>query len=261
MDLQKKEDRKGLAGTILVHVLIFLFLLISGFSSQTNLDTENGGVMVSFGEPDAGGSGDEEPQAAAESSPSEQIESTPDEAVITNPDEVAPEVKTSEKPVPKKTEQPTTKAEPLEKKPTIDPRLKSRLEQLKRSKGTQPGKGSGDGTESGPEGKPDGADDGVPEGTGTGTLGNGMSYSLKGFSVSGRPAIRNEKQKFGTIVVEVCVNKQGQIISTKLGRKSTTTDSYLYSISERAVRELNITPVGKVSDTNCGSVTIEFKAN
>jgi periplasmic protein TonB len=257
--LAHENDRKGLLGTILFHVLLILILLITGFGSVAPLESDNGGVTVNFGEPDAGG-GDIQPAASQPESASQPQSSDPNESVITSDDD-APEVVKQEK-TPNKTKTKTTETtkptEEVEKQASIDPGLKARLDKLKRNR-ENGGSGIGEGEKPGDKGEPDGQEGGDPNGTGKGDLGNGISYNLKGFSVSGKPIINNNSQKTGTVIVDVCVNKQGKIISTKLGRGSTTTDSYLYELSEKAVRELNIKPVGTTTDTNCGTVTIKYE--
>lgn len=259
--LSKENDRKGLLGTVLFHVLLFLVMLITGFGTADPIDTDNGGVTVSFGEPDEGGDDNRPAASQAESTPPPA--SSSEESVETTEDE-APEVTTSPVPKPKTETKPNNETKPTEPtqetKPSIDPRLKAQLEKMKKAK--EAGGGEGDGPKPGTEGRSDGSEDGDPDGTGKGTLGNGISYNLKGFKVSNMPEIKNEKQSFGTVVVKLCVNKSGKIVSTSFGRESTTSDSYLYQISERAVRQLTIKPAGSnITDTNCGTITITFEKN
>lgn len=257
--LSRENDRKGLLGTILFHVMLFLVLLITGFSSVDPIDTDNGGVTVSFGEPDEGG--DDNRPAASEAESTPPPASSSEESVETTEDD-APEVTTSPTPKPKTETKPNTETKPSEKetKPSIDPRLKAQLEKMRKAK--EAGGGEGDGPKPGTEGQPDGTEDGEPDGVGKGTLGNGISYNLKGFKVTNMPKIENEKQSFGTVVVKLCVDRNGKIVSTTFGRESTTSDTYLYQISERAVRQLTIKPAGSgITDTNCGTISITFERN
>lgn len=257
--LSRDNDRKGLLGTILFHVMLFLILLITGFGNVEPIDTDNGGVTVSFGEPDEGG--DDSRPAASESESTPPPASSSEESLETTEEE-APEVVTSPVPKPKTETKPNTETKPTEEetKPSIDPRMKAAIEKMRKAR--EAGGGQGDGPKPGTEGQPDGSENGDPDGTGKGTLGNGISYNLKGFQVANMPEIKNEKQSFGTVVVKLCVNKSGKIVSTSFGRESTTTDSYLYEISERAVRQLTIKPVGAgITDTNCGTITITFSRN
>jgi hypothetical protein len=259
--LSRANDRKGLLGTILFHVMLFLILLITGFGSVEPIDTDNGGVTVSFGEPDEGG--DDSRPAASESESTPPPASSSEESVETTEEE-APEVVTSPVPKPKTETKPNTETKPTEqetKQAAIDPRMKAAIDKFKKSQ--EAGGGKGDGPKPGEEGRPDGSENGDPDGTGKGTLGNGISYNLKGFQVANMPEIKNEKQSFGIVVVKLCVNRAGQITTNKAGAPgSTTTDSYLYEISERAVRQLTIKPVGSgINDTNCGTITITFSRN
>lgn len=253
--LSNENDRKGILGTVLFHVILFLIMLITGFGSVPPLDSDNGGVTVSFGEPDMGGDGGA-PQSSSSAAPPP---SSSEESMVTSESE-APEVDAVEKPV-KKTNNTTTNTkntETTEQKPSIDPRLKAQLEKMKKKTGQKPGEG--DEEKEGKEGKPEGTEDGDPDGIGKGTLGKGISYNLKGFTVQGQPNIVNNSEKYGKVVVAICLNKSGRIISTKLGKGSTTNDSYLYNLSVNAIKELKYIPLGELSsETNCGNITIIYE--
>jgi hypothetical protein len=260
--LQYPEDRKGLAGTILVHALIFILMLIVGFRSEQKIETDNGGVMVSFGEPDQG-SGDDQPMASESEASSVPAESSPNEAIVTNPDEAAPEVVKADKPITKPVEKtipnPVITPTPAPK-PTIDPRLKAQLDKMKNPNKT-PGGGIGKGPNPGDKGLPDGTGTN-PEGGGTGNIGKGFKFDVSGFKVLNKPVINNEKQQFGKVVLKVCLDKQGKIRSISQDRGGINVTSYLYSLSEKAVRELVIVSESGVvnGDYSCGKVTVEYNA-
>jgi hypothetical protein len=258
--LSRANDRKGLLGTILFHVMLFLILLITGFGSVEPIDTDNGGVTVSFGEPDEGG--DDSRPAASESESTPPPASSSEESVETTEEE-APEVVTSPVPKPKTETKPNTETKPTEeesKKPSVD-RMKAAMDKFRKTQ--EAGGGQGDGPKPGEEGRPDGSENGDPDGTGSGNLGNGISYKgFKGFNISGKPDIRNERQNTGTVILKVCVNKSGTIVNIMLERESTTNDTYLIEISKKAVRQLSIKPSGSnITDTNCGRITFQYEQN
>jgi len=72
------------------------------------------------------------------------------------------------------------------------------------------------------------------------------------------PTIVDTSQKKGRVVVKICVNKEGQVMSsqyTMIG--STTNDSYLIGLAEKGAKEYLFTPSSTPKE--CGNVSIEFK--
>ena len=95
------------------------------------------------------------------------------------------------------------------------------------------------------------ADDGVNE---SGEI-NGQ---LGGRRVIKTPVIKDDSQKKGRVVVKICVNAEGEVISsqyTQMG--STTSDNYLIKLAEEGARGYVFTasPVAK----ECGRIIIDFQ--
>lgn len=261
--LSNENDRKGILGTVLFHVILFLILLITGFGSVEPLDSDNGGVTVSFGEPDMGGDGGA-PESASSAAPPP---SAAEESMVTSESD-APEVEAVEKPA--KTQKQTTSEKEStsekedqiakERQASID-RMKKAIQDAKNKKnGTKPGEG--DGEKDGEEGRPDGATNGDPDGDGKGTIGKGINYDLKGYDIIGKPQIVNNSQSYGVVVIEICLDKNGNILKADIGRKSTTLDSHLVKLSKDAVRQLRFTPLGNLkSERNCGTISFKYELN
>jgi hypothetical protein len=90
------EKGKGLAGTIIIHVILFLLLILVSFSVPPPPEVEEG-IIVNFGT-DETGSGLIEPsvpaqQAQAAPATSQEEEISEDEPLLTQNNEEAPEVK------------------------------------------------------------------------------------------------------------------------------------------------------------------------
>jgi hypothetical protein len=100
--------------------------------------------------------------------------------------------------------------------------------------------GYGSGTEPGNEGRPDGTPDGVLGGTGNGGNGTGgdgqggdgpggpggggpIKYSLGGRRVAKKPVISTNSNDVGIVVVNITVDRQGNVIKAEPGARGTTT--------------------------------------
>ncbi|NNE29148.1 MAG: hypothetical protein HKN16_05905, partial [Saprospiraceae bacterium] len=119
------------------------------------------------------------------------------------------------------------------------------------------GQGSGNAGNPGDQGQPDGAPDGKAlEGisTGAGSIGGGLGNR----GVLYAPKITNDTQKTGKVVVKVCVDSTGKVVSsnyTQVG--STTNNPGLIATAERSARKYKFTE-GTI-DRQCGTITIIFK--
>ena len=119
------------------------------------------------------------------------------------------------------------------------------------------GQGSGNGGADGDQGQPDGdpngtALDGISTGAGDigGGLGNrGLLYS---------PKITNNSQKTGRVVVKVCVDASGKVISSSYTQAgSSTNDPGLIATAESSARKYKFSK--GTLDRQCGTITIIFK--
>lgn len=254
MDLKKENDRKGLAGTVLFHAIVILLMLLWAFTVPEQPDEDDGGVMVSFGEVDAGGPQDisavaEQTEQTEESSPDEVTPEIDDDPVITNDDATAPEVVKKKK----KVDEP-----PEEKKPEVNERMRKAIEAMKR-KNADKSSNSGDGSKEGPKGDQTNTNPG-PGGTGGGLKGSGFGVSLNGFAVSGNPVIENSSQDYGKVVLEFCVDKNGKILTETIrsGRGSTTQSAHLTNLTKRGLKQLRIRPKTNVANGGCGSIVVEY---
>lgn len=123
--------------------------------------------------------------------------------------------------------------------------------------------GTGNGTGRGNTGKP--GNQGDPNGdpnsdiltgisTGSGKVGGGLG----GRGMVYGPKIQENSQRTGRVVVNVCVDKSGNVISAKYTQKgSTTADASLRQISEESSKRFKFSPSDITEQ--CGTITYDFK--
>ncbi|MFM9052386.1 MAG: energy transducer TonB [Bacteroidota bacterium] len=116
--------------------------------------------------------------------------------------------------------------------------------------GTGGGKGNGSGT---------GTGDGEGPGMGTGK-GGGVSFSLSGRKWNRPPPLpRDNTQETGKVVVDITVDKTGQVVSaTPGGRGSTTTSAYLFRLAKEAALKAKFDENPDAADIQRGTITFIF---
>ena len=264
MDLQRENDRKGLVGTVFIHIILFLLLLIWTVGQANEMLEEQGAVEVSFGDPISGG--EDATSEVAETSPTEPSESNPspsqntpqtNDPVVTNDQEDAPEVNTSSNP---KT---TTETEKKEEQAKVDPRIQKMLDKIKaekEKKNSDQNSNAGEGKDDKPGGQETATQPG-PGGANQGDNGSGMSWSLKGFAVADWPDIKNNSQDVGKVVVDICLDASGSINRISIGPGTTTSSKYLRDLSIQSVKQFKFKAKGGQTANNCGTITIIYKTN
>lgn len=90
--------------------------------------------------------------------------------------------------------------------------------------------------------------------TGSGKIGDGLGERGTLFI----PKIVDDTQKTGRVVVRICVNADGNVMSAKYTQKgSTTTDAHLISVAEKNAKKYKFTKSKIVEQ--CGNIVIDFK--
>ncbi len=278
------ENKKGLAGTILFHGFLLLCIFLMSFAEGGGGGGDNGtgealgGMEVSLGEPDLGGYDDQSGYT-----PPEEVAPTeaPDDQTLTDDNANTPEIKSS--PSEKKTIVPkitapkvkestpnTTPAKPIpglkfkagNKGPGIKPGAGGEDNGSIDSDGDGKGDGDGDGKPGDGPGSGPGKGPGDGPGDGPGThAGKGVNFGLRGFR-SARPFnIDPKKSISGTVVIKLCVNKDGSIRSVDKTLKGNITDSYFINLALEAVRNNSYLPTGSEVVDPCGYVTFRFTQN
>jgi outer membrane biosynthesis protein TonB len=122
--------------------------------------------------------------------------------------------------------------------------------------GSGPGKGK-TGT-SGNQGDPNGdPNSNILEGVSAGA-GSSVGGGLRGRGILNKPGIKDDFNKPGKVVMKVCVNASGRVISaTFTQRGSTTTDSQLVKLAKKNALSYKFSK-GSI-DKQCGTITYTFK--
>ncbi|MCH7658572.1 MAG: energy transducer TonB [Bacteroidetes bacterium] len=254
------KHKKGITGTLLFHVGLVLLFIFSGLTTPLPLPEEEG-ILINFG---AGpeGEGLIEPEAELLSEPVAQPQTTPPETV-SQPEESEEEIMTQdfeEAPAiesDKETSENQEELEALEKERKKEEELeRQRLEKIDRERleeqkltqeitdrirnalnkadntATSEGETTGQGNQGSESGSVD-TDNHSPGLSGPGD--KGISYSLEGRTPQSLPKPEYNYQVEGKVVVEVTVDRKGNVTKATAGVKgSTTLDEYLLREAEKA---------------------------
>lgn len=245
-----KDKRSGLVGTIVFHAIILLLVITFGYSTPLPLPAEEG-ILINFGDSDEG-IGEEEPMVneqnnsqntpAVNETTNESAIDEADEGNITQDFEEAPVVKKESK----KTEQ---KTEKKEVKPQPNPEVKTetktevKKEQQVDTRALFPGRnpnststsGEGETGNPGNQGSKTGSIDSENHTGGNSTGGKGYDLSLEGRNPEYIPKPEYNYQTEGKVVVEITVNKDGNVTNARPGvQGSTTADANLLEAAKKA---------------------------
>ncbi len=101
----------------------------------------------------------------------------------------------------------------------------------------------------------------VTMGDAVNTTSKGVSYIMKGRKLDRQPeAIINGNREFGTVVVEVIIDKYGHVTSANSGGPGTNTDSkYLFTKAEAAARSMQFDTGFDFPIKQTGYVIVDFK--
>ncbi|MDI1256548.1 MAG: energy transducer TonB [Flavobacterium sp.] len=286
---QIEHKKESLIITSAIFVMLFILLyFLSGSISQIN-DLEGGGgggdIAVNFGDSDVG-SGDnfqsrESAPAAAQVKTPEKAE---EEEIITNQsdNDVPAVVTTKPKTEPKKE---VVKPIIVPPKPKASQATNDALASVLNSSNSKGG--DGDDKTGGNKGKANGDTNatGYSGGGGTGTgsgggngsgqgIGTGSGYGAGNgggngngsgnWKLAGRKLASSSKQvqkcnEYGVVVVQITVNRSGNVIGTKYIKGTTNTDPCLLEPAYATARTYKWEPKPDAAETQIGTITINFK--
>ncbi|TSD65970.1 energy transducer TonB [Inquilinus sp. KBS0705] len=253
-------------GVILAVVMALCYFIV--FHNPPKQEEGTGGILVNYGTVDEGTGDDymstEEPSVAENANKTKPDKITPntpteqqqqvdnsDKNVVTQNNEDAPEVTANSK------DPSTTVATEPNKKPTKPVVNQNALYKGKTNNGT--GEGDGTGSTPGNQGKTTGTTlTNNYNGTGSG---NGGNLNLTQRSFVTRPSIEDTKRFNGKVVIEIRVDKDGNVIYAKAGRGTTITDYDILTKCENAVRNSKFNASDTAPDTQTGTLTFVFKVN
>jgi TonB family protein len=240
----------AVAGTILFHLLLLIYLLIGRLDRSTPVKPEEG-VLVHLGTVDL---------SSGTFLPDEMVSPTPAEnEPVINP--------TNEELITQQIEPAVTLTAPTKKEKTTLPNKQladqqtaaeiSRQTATAFAKSQQAANQGTEKTGSGIEGQPGGSV------VSTSGIGGGLGYghfSLSGRSVEGSlPLPDYAIQEEGTVVVRIVVNPEGQVVQASINLQGTTTENpTLRSAALNAARQARFNPI-KSSNPQSGTITYHFR--
>jgi outer membrane biosynthesis protein TonB len=282
--LYKEEENKriGMIISFIVHTLIFMIFLLPLLQVPEVINSA--GILIAFGEPDAGAKDEIKPadvttKSSPASSPSASKPSQATEIDSKTREGEAP-VKAKEKTTAKPAPVPTVptkkndiklandaKAKAESERKTKEAADKTRLEKEAAEKAEQAnqkkkfsdllgkGKGNNDNNnnQGNEKGDPDGkALDGISKGSGK--VGGGLA----GRGIEFEPKFSDNSQKTGKVSLNICVNSEGTVSKAEFTQKgSTTSDAYLIDLARKTAMKYKFSKSD--IDSQCGTVTVDFK--
>lgn len=266
--LDTKHEKKSLAITVTIHVLLILLLIFFGLKY---LDPPpESGIAINFGTSEVG-SGENQPTEAIKSAPkptSNPVVSQPKavvEEVVTQETVDAPVVEKKvekkpvvvEKPVEPKKVPPAKKPDPQPDKSTTD--AMSSILNGPKSDGTATG-GEGNDQTAGDKGSRDG------DPSASSYYGNGSGLDGDGnYRLGGRRALNKEKfvqdcNESGLVVVQIEVNQNGNVTRAIPGVKGTTNNSpCLTDPARRAALATKFNADPNAPSKQVGTIIYNFK--
>lgn len=268
--IQHREDNYYPKAFLFTGIILGLFLLLAYlivFSMPPKQEEGTGGILVNYGTTDEGMGKDytsvEEPSQAEkankskpdkikpEAKPTEKVTAdNSDKKVVTQTTEDAPELAPNSK---KPSNTVATKTEVKEAKPQVN---QNALYKGKKNDGT--GEGDGTGNKPGNQGKITGTTlTNNYNGTGSGNGGN-LNMTQRSFLT--KPSVSDGNRRAGKIVVDIRVDKTGNVVYARAGARGTTiSDSDLLQKCENAVLGVKLNASENAPDTQVGTVVFVFQ--
>lgn len=267
-----KKHKKGIIGTVIFHAIIVTIFILFGYSTPLPLPGEEG-ILINFGDDDQG-IGQVEPkvsesvqQESVQESQESVEESTPsptDEGSVTQDFEEAPAVKEQGKKEEteevKKDTEPETKEEKTEEKKEEEQKVNEQALFPGRERESEESKSEGETEGQGNQGSQTGS----PESDNYSDLnssGNeGINYSLDGRNPESLPKPEYNYQIEGKVVVEITVDKYGNVTDANPGVKgSTTLEESLLNAARKAALKAKFDRKPDAPAYQKGTITYYFR--
>jgi TonB family protein len=266
----KKSKRAGLASTLFFHGALLVILLWIKLSTPP-VPAEEEGILINFGNSDQG-MGDIQPtEVSNANSPTESNNKELKEPEVSDPVQAKPQPQLTqdvedapkivkEKPKAKPVETPKPKPKPVEpvKKP-VEPKPDEKA--MYPGKKNNQGKGSpgseGETGKPGDQGSPDGSPDAKSH-TGSGKGDSGIKFSLSGRKKISIPIPEDTSQFKGRIVIEIIVDKNGNVVRAASGRGSDTFEEALLKKALKAAKEAKFNKSPDGVEEQLGTITFNF---
>ena len=280
------EKKKGIIGTIVIHAVTLVLLIVLGFSAPEPPEYEEG-ILVNFGTEETGlGMIEPSPPPSREEAsaplPAVSPVTAAEEPLLTQDTEEAPEVKKVDPEAEKRkleqleaekrrraeleAERIRREQEEIERK-RIEAEQKREADIMSRTRDALAGSKSagtpstGEGVAGGPgnQGSPKGSVDSKNRGEGSGLGDKGISYDLAGRGVQRLPLPEYNYQGEGRVVVEVSVDRSGKVTQAVPGiRGSNTLDEYLLKVAKEAALKAQFDSNPNAPFIQKGTITYNF---
>lgn len=286
---QTEQEKKSIIITSSSFVLLFLLFFFLKFSDSLPLPEMEGGggggeIAVNFGDSDFGSGEKYDSKEVVTEAPEEIVEAPVEEKeIVVAENEEAPaivKVKKSDPKIEKKEEdKPVVKQVPKPSKSTSDALSnllngsnkegdgndktagnKGKSNGDTNSKGYNGGGGSGTGSGGG-NGSGEGLGTGSGYGTGSGSgkgSGNG-NWKLDGRKLSSSSKQQQKCNEYGTVVVQIKVNRNGNVIAAKYSKGTDNTSQCLLDAAYATAKSYKWQPDTEAPETQIGYITINFK--
>ena len=284
-----KEHKNGIIGTIAFHGLLILLFFFFGFSTPLPLPAEKG-IMINFGNLEDASGGAEleqsiketptrtEPQREQQTQPQEQVDkgeqTQPKETtqegkdVATQDFEEAPAVEKEEKKNEQQQQEQEPQDKPQEQEETQEQqKTESQPEREVNQKALYPGKSKdeagqsegetqGEGNQGRESGTPFSDNHAQVDSKGMG----GIDFSLEGRNPESLPKPEYNYQVEGKVVVEITVDKYGNVTKAEAGMKgSTTLNDKLLKAARKAALNAKFDPKSDAPAYQKGTITYYFR--
>lgn len=286
---ETEQEKKSIIITSSSFALLFLLFFFLKFSDSLPLPEMEGGggggeIAVNFGDSDFG-SGENFDSKEVVTAAQEEVVETPAEEkeIVVSENEEAPAIAEIKKPdtkIEKKEEdKPVVKPTPKPSKSTSDALSnllngsnkegdgndktagnKGKSNGDTNSKGYNGGGGSGTGSGGG-NGSGEGLGTGSGYGTGSGSgkgSGNG-NWKLDGRKLSSSSKQQQKCNEYGTVVVQIKVNRTGNVIAAKYSKGTDNTSQCLLDAAYATAKSYKWQPDIEAPETQIGYITINFK--
>lgn len=260
--LTDSNKRTGVIGTILFHALLLLLFIFYGLKEPFPPREEIGmPLRIRLGNTEIGSGIKPSIQPGTESENITQSEAIPEKSsadistpdVATQPDNLI-SVKKDKK---KQIEESVTETTPAEntQEQVISDHLKNLLDKFK-NRNKQGAGGFGTSAQEGSTGRQDGAPDGDDIG---GDLPGGGGFSLSGRKVISPVKPQGNRKDEGIIVVEIIVDKNGNVLKASPGVQGTTIiNDELWNNAREAAMKMKFTSSLNAPEEQIGKVRFKF---
>lgn len=277
---ETEQEKKSIIITSSSFVLLFLLFFFLKFSDSLPLPEMEGGggggeIAVNFGDSDFGSGENFESKEVVTAATEEVVETPAEEKeIVVSENEEAPAIAEIKKPdtkIEKKEEdKPVVKPTPKPSKSTSDALSNLLNGSNKEGDGNDKtagnkGKSNGDTNSKGYNGGGGkGKGEGLGEGDGYGGGGFGKSGGNGNWKLDGRKLSSNSKQQqkcneYGTVVVQIKVNRTGNVIAVKYSKGTDNTSQCLLDAAYATAKSYKWQPDPEAPETQIGYITINFK--